>query len=112
MDSTRQKKIARLLQKELSEIFQRESRVFFGNAFITVTMLRISPDLSVAKVYVSLFAVKDPKELLTKIKEASKDIRKHLGIRIKNQLRIIPQLEFFIDDSLDYAEKIDQLLKK
>ena len=112
MDTTRQKKISRLLQKELSDIFQREGRTYFGNAFITITMLRVSPDLSVAKVYVSLFAVKDPQELLKKIKEFTKELRKHLGDRIKHQVRIIPHLEFFIDDSLDYAEQIDKLLKK
>lgn len=112
MDTTRQNKIARLIQKELSEIFQQESRNLFGGAFITVTMLRVSADLSVAKVYVSLFAVKDTKALLAKIKETTKEIRNLLGIRIKNQVRIIPKLEFFIDDSLDYADKIDELLKK
>src|SRR4051812_21846391 len=101
MDSTRQNKISRLIQKELSEIFQRESRNLFDGAFITVTMLRVSPDLSVAKVYVSLFASKDPKALLKKIKESTKEVRKLLGLRIKNQVRIIPLLEFFIDDSLD-----------
>ena len=112
MDGVRQQKISRLLQKELSEVFQRESRMLFGPVFITVTMVRVSPDLSIAKVYLSLFPVKDKHELFIAIKEASKDIRRHLGSRIKNQVRIIPHLEFFVDDSLDYAEKIDMLLKK
>ena len=112
MDTTRQNKVSRLLQKELAEIFQRESRNLFGGAFITVTQVRVSPDLSSAKVYVSLFLVKDTGALLKQIKEMYSEIRKQLGIRIKKQLRIVPALDFFIDDSMDYAEKIDRLLKK
>lgn len=112
MESTRLNKVARLLQKELGEIFQRESRNLFGSAFITVTSVRVSPDLSVAKIYLSLFAVKDKVETLKSIKTVTKEIRKLLGDRIKNQVRVIPNLEFFIDDSLDYAMRIDDLLKK
>ena len=112
MDTTRQNKVSRLLQKELADIFQRESRNLFDGAFITVTQVRVSPDLSSAKIYVSLFLVKDTGVLLKKIKETYPEIRKLLGIRIKKQLRIVPALDFFIDDSMDYAEKIDRLLKK
>lgn len=112
MDSTRQLKVSRLIQKELGEIFQRETRVFFGNALITVTQVRVSPDLSVAKVYVSLFNVPDTKELLKLIQSHTKEIRMKLSERIKKQVRIIPNLVFFQDDSLDYAMRIDELLKK
>lgn len=112
MSSTRQNKVARLLQKELAEIFQREARGMFGGAFITVTGVKVSPDLGVAKVYLSFMAVKDKEALLAKIREQGKEIRKHLGLRIKHQLRIVPELIFYIDDSLDYAERIDELLKK
>ena len=112
MDSTRQNKVSRLLQKELGEIFQRESRNLFGGAFITVTLVRVSPDMGVAKVYLSLFAVKDKTEMMDKIKAEKKEVRKLLALRIKKQVRIIPELDFILDDSLDYAEKIDQLLKK
>jgi ribosome-binding factor A len=112
METTRQKKVARLLQKELGEIFQRESRTMFKGAFITVTMVRISPDLSFAKVYLSMFAVKDKKELLDDIKGKNKEIKVKLAEKIRNQLRIVPALDFLIDDSLDYAEKIENLLKK
>ena len=112
MDTTRQNKVSRLIQKELGEIFQRETKVFFGSALITVTQVRISPDLSVAKVYVSLFNVKDNAKLLEDIKKHTKEIRGKLGERIKKQVRIIPNLVFFHDDSLDYAMKIDELLKK
>jgi ribosome-binding factor A len=112
MDSTRQLKVSRLIQKELGEIFQQETRLLFGNALITVTQVRISPDLSVAKVYVSLFNVPDNKTLLKLIQEHTKEIRSKLSARIKKQVRIIPNLVFFHDDSLDYAMRIDELLKK
>ena len=112
MDSTRQLKVSRLIQKELGDIFQRETRILFGKALITVTQVRVSPDLSVAKVYVSLFNVPDTKILLKLIQEHTKDIRTKLSDRIKKQVRIIPNLVFYLDDSLDYAMRIDELLKK
>ncbi|HEX8516654.1 MAG TPA: 30S ribosome-binding factor RbfA [Bacteroidia bacterium] len=112
MDSQRQLKVSRLIQKELGEIFQRETRNLFGNALITVTQVRVSPDLGVAKVYVSLFNVPDTKALLESIKVHTKDIRTKLSDRIKKQVRIIPNLAFYQDDSLDYAMRIDELLKK
>lgn len=112
MDSQRQLKVSRLLQKELGEIFQRETRLLFGNALITVTQVRVSPDLGIAKVYVSLFNVPDTKILLKQIQENTKEIRTKLSNRVKKQVRIIPNLVFFLDDSLDYAMKIDELLKK
>lgn len=112
MDSQRQLKVSRLIQKELGEIFQRETRMLFGNALITVTQVRVSPDLGVAKVYVSLFNVPDNKALLASIKEHTKEIRSKLSDRIKKQVRVIPNLAFFHDDSLDYAMRIDELLKK
>ena len=112
METTRQKKVARLIQKELGEIFQRESKTMFGGAFITVTGVRMSPDLSVAKAYLSLFAVKDRNALMVDIKKQTKEIRTKMSEKIKKQVRIIPNLDFHIDDSLDYAEKIENLLKK
>jgi len=112
MDSQRQLKVSRLLQKELGEIFQRETRILFGNALITVTQVRVSPDLSIAKVYVSLFNVPDTTVLLKLIQVNTKEIRIKLSNRVKKQVRIIPNLVFFLDDSLDYAMKIDELLKK
>ncbi len=112
MDSTRQLKVARLIQKELGEIFQRETKLLFGKALITVTKVRISPDLGVARVYVSLFNVEDTDELLKSIQENTKEIRLKLSARVKKQLRIIPNLVFFKDDSLDYAMNIENLLNK
>ncbi|HRG38611.1 MAG TPA: 30S ribosome-binding factor RbfA [Bacteroidia bacterium] len=112
MDSTRQLKVSRLVQKELGEIFQIETRLLFGNALITVTQVRISPDLGVARIYVSLFNVPDKQALLKSIQEHTKDIRMKLSTRIKKQVRIIPNLVFFLDDSVDYAMRIEELLKK
>ena len=112
MDTKRQLKVSRLIQKELGEIFQKETRTIFGNALITVTQVRVSADLSVAKVYVSLFNVPDTKVLLKLIQEHTKEIRMKLSDRIRKQVRIIPNLVFFLDDSLDYAMRIDELLKK
>ncbi len=112
MDSTRQLKVARLVQKEIADILLREGKNYFGSALITVTAVRISPDLSFAKIYLSLFGTKDRDALLTLIKEHRSEIRKNLGQRIKKQVRIIPELNFYIDDTMDYAERINELLKK
>lgn len=111
-ESTRQKKVAKLLQKELADIFLREAKNLFGNVFITVTIVRVSPDLSFAKIYLSLFQIKDVNILMEKLNTEKWKIRKWLAERIKKQLRIVPEIAFFVDDSLDYLEKIDRLLKK
>lgn len=111
METTRQNKINRLLVKDLTEIFEREFRATFKGYMVTFTKVKITPDLSIARVYVSIFTMGDKDEALKMLKEKKNEIRFHLGTRVKNQLRIVPSLEFFIDDSLDYIEKIDQLLK-
>lgn len=112
MPTQRQEKIGRLLQKDLGDIFQKESRTLFGGAFITVTVVRVTSDLGLAKVYLSLFPPNNREEVLQTVKEHTKHIRKELGNRIRNQVRIIPALAFYIDDTLDYAENIDRLLKE
>ncbi len=111
MENTRQQKIARLLQKELSEIFLNYARTMHGT-LISVTNVRVSPDLSVARAYLSIFPSEKSAEVLQSIEEGVKTIRFELGNRVKHQLRIIPELSFFIDDTLDYLENIDNLLKK
>ena len=111
MQETRQNKIARMLQKELSLIFQQQTRAMHG-VMISVTRTKISPDLSICTAYLSVFPSEKGKEILANINANSKQIRYELGTRIKNQMRIIPELRFFIDDSLDYIEHIDELLKK
>ncbi|MBR3979815.1 MAG: 30S ribosome-binding factor RbfA [Bacteroidales bacterium] len=111
MDSTRQNKVARLLQKELGEIFQRESMNLFRGALISVTVVRVAPDLSFAKVFVSIFAPsKDEQELFKSIQDNTKKIRQLLAQKVAKQLRIIPELAFHIDDSIAYEENITRLL--
>ncbi len=111
MDSTRQNKFSKLILKEMADLFSREGKNYYGNAFVTVTGVKVSPDLSQAKIYLSLFKEKEPKKLLESIRLHTREIRGQLGNRIRNQVRIVPDLLFFIDDSLDYAEKIDNLMK-
>ena len=110
--STRQLKVSRQLQKDLSEIFREKGTGAFNGAMITVTSVRISPDLSVARVYISIFPSAKIKEVFEIVEASGKTIRGELGKRVSKQLRIVPQLVFIIDDSLDYVEKIDELLKK
>jgi ribosome-binding factor A len=112
MESLRQQKVNKLLAKELAEIFRSEARNMFGGGFITVTGVRVSPDLSAAKVYVSIMGNKDKKVIFNLIENQNHAIRKKLGAIVGKQLRIVPELSFFIDDSLDYAMKIEELLKK
>ena len=111
MQETRQNRIARLLQKELAEIFQRQTRAMQG-VLVSVTKVKISPDLSICTAYLSIFPSEKADELLENIRKNEKSVRYELGQHVRNQLRIIPELRFFIDDSLDYMEHIDQLLKK
>ena len=111
MSSTRQNKIERLLQKDLGDIFQKGTNTLFKGKMITVTTVRVSPDLSSARVYLSLFPVKDKKEFIDYINSVEGQIRFDLGKRIRHQLRKVPGLKFFVDDSLDYIENIDNLLK-
>lgn len=112
MESLRQQKVNKLLAKELAEIFRAEARSLFGGGFITVTGVRVSPDLSSAKVYVSIMGNKDRKAIFKLIEDQTNVIRRKLGAIIGKQLRIVPELMFYIDDSLDYAMKIEELLKK
>lgn len=111
MESMRQQKISRMIQKELGNTLLREGRGLFGGAMITVTKVTVTKDLSVAKIYLSLFGSRDKMALMALIKHHTRDLRFHLGQGLHNQLRIIPELQFFEDDSLDYIENIDNLLK-
>lgn len=111
MDGTRLSKIERLLQKELGDIFQKQTQAMRG-VLISVSVVRVSPDLSVARAYLSIFPSERSKELMEAIKANTKAIRYDLGQRVRTQLRKIPELAFFVDDSLDYIENIDHLLQK
>lgn len=110
METTRQNKIARLLQKELSDIFLLQTKAAKG-VLVSVSVVRISPDLSYARAYLSIFPSDKAQEILQNINLHAKTIRFELGTRVRHQLRIIPELRFFLDDSLDYLEHIDKLLK-
>ena len=109
METTRQNKIARLIQKELSEIFMLQTKIMKG-VLVTVSVCRISPDMSICRVYLSVFPSARAEEIIKNINENAKAIRFELGTRVRHQLRIIPELKFFLDDSLDYIENIDHLL--
>lgn len=125
MQSTRQNKISRLIQQDLGDIFLREMKPVLGNSLITVTGVRVTPDLSIARVHVSIMPIGtipspdggEPQPatkqgIVDAILTHSSDFRRRLGLREGKQLRIIPQLDFYHDDSLDYMEKIETLLRQ
>ena len=111
MDSLRQNKVNSLLQKEMAGIMQTEGRRLLPGGLITVTGVRVSPDLGIARVYVSLFPVKDKTRALERVREDAHRMRGMLGRRIGKQVRVVPELIFYLDDSLDKQEEIDRLLK-
>lgn len=111
MESTRQKKVSRLIQKELAGFFLRKGSEVAHGKMISVTRVRISPDLALAKIYISIFPSSDQENVLHTIKEHSPRIRYDLGQKVRSQLRVVPEIDFYIDDSLDYIENIDKLLK-
>jgi ribosome-binding factor A len=112
MDSTRQLKYARLIQKEIGTLFQRNGTGYYGKAFVTVTGAKVSPDLGIASIYLSVYGVKDAQAVIDQIYTHQKEIRRELGNKIRHQARIIPDLRFFLDETLDYAEKINKLLEE
>ena len=125
LETTRQNKISRLIQQDLSDIFLREMKPVLGNSLITVTGVRVSPDLSIARVHVSIMPIGEipatdhaaaqpatKQGIIDAILTHSSDIRRRLGLREGKQLRIIPQIDYYLDDSLDYIENIENLLKK
>ncbi len=111
MESQRQYKVARLLQKEMGDIFEVDMRRLFPGSMITITKVNVTKDLSLARFNLSIFAVKDKKPAMEEIRSHIPEFRYKLGNRIAKQVRIIPQIEFYEDDSLDYIENIEKLLK-
>jgi ribosome-binding factor A len=111
MSSTRQLKYSKLIQKELSDIFQRDKRGILDNAFITLADVKVSADLSVAKIYISMMLAKDKQGILDKINSRKKEIRHALGEKIGKQVRIIPELIFYIDEVEENAQRMDELIK-
>lgn len=110
--STRQLKVAREIQKYLAEIIRAKGMAAFGGAMVTVSEVRISPDLSVAKVYVSVFPSEKQTDVMFSLQDQTRVLRGELGRKIGKQVRIVPELVFYLDTSIDYAEHIDELLKK
>jgi ribosome-binding factor A len=111
MEGTRLHKIERLLQRELSELFRRQTALLRGT-LVTVSAVRVSPDLGTAKIYLSIFPSEKSSELIESIEKNKKTLRYDLAQTVRLQLRRIPELTFYLDDSLDYADNIDKLLKK
>lgn len=110
MSSTRQLKYAGLIQKDLSDIFQRDARHWIGNTFVTITEVKVSPDLSFAKVYLSLMMVADKNAFVEKMMDNKSEIRKALGQKIGKQVRIVPELLFVLDNTQETAQKMENLL--
>ncbi|MEF9985641.1 MAG: 30S ribosome-binding factor RbfA [Bacteroidales bacterium] len=111
-ESTRQQKVAKQLQKDLAEIIRSKGMAMFNGAMITVSEVRVSPDLSFAKVFISIFPSEKAQDALKIIQGSVKQIRGELGRVVAKQLRIVPEIAFFLDTTLDYVEHIDELLKK
>ncbi len=112
IEGKRQKQVATVINQELNDIFLRMGLNIIDGGMISISSVKITPDLFEARIYLSFFQVKDNEAALAKIKERYKEIRKELGIRVRHQLRSIPELTFYIDDTLDYVFKMEELLKK
>src|SRR5580700_904216 len=111
-EGKRQKQVAALIQKELNDIFQRLDLTMIDGGMISISSVKISPDLLQAKIYISFFQVKDAQDSMKHIEEKSWEIKRQLALRVKQQLRRIPVLQFFVDDTLDYVFKMEEILKK
>ncbi|WP_293302694.1 30S ribosome-binding factor RbfA [Pedobacter sp. UBA4863] len=112
MESNRQKKFAGLLQEELASIFQREGAAYLPNTLVTITKVRVSPDLAVAKVYLSFLNTNNTSLSVATVNSHAGEIRYKLGARIRHQARVIPTLTFFVDDTNEYVERMDQIFDK
>ena len=111
METTRQQKIAKQIQKDVAEIFQKEGAAVVRWALVTVTAVRVSPDFGYAKIYVSVFPFERSAGMMKTLEQQNWFIRRALGQRIRNQLKNVPEIQFFLDDSLEYIEHIEQALK-
>lgn len=111
-ESKRQKQVGKLILEELSSVFQKEGFNIIEGGMISISKVMVTPDLLEARIYLSFFQIKDPEKMLHDIKERGWELRKLLGQKVKNQLRRVPDLTFFIDDTLDYVFKMEELFKK
>ena len=112
MESKRQQKFAGVIQEDLAAIFQREGMNYLPNTMVTITKVRVTPDLAIARIFLSFFNMTNTALALQTIKSHASEIRYKLGGRIKDQVRVIPQLEFFIDDTSEYVERMDKIFDK
>jgi len=112
MESKRQQKFAGVIQEDLAAILQRESNSYLPNTMVTITKVRVTPDLAIARVFLSFFSNNNNQLALQTIKQHASEIRYKLGSRIKDQVRVIPQLEFFIDDTSEYVDRMDKIFDK
>ncbi|MBQ8810083.1 MAG: 30S ribosome-binding factor RbfA [Bacteroidales bacterium] len=112
MESTRQLKVAKEIQKVMAEVIRSKGMAAFGGALVSVSGVKISPDLSVAKIYVSVFPSDKAEAVMGVLEENARALRGELGSKVAKQLRIVPEISFFLDSSLDYVEHIEELLKK
>ncbi|HEX5553892.1 MAG TPA: 30S ribosome-binding factor RbfA [Chitinophagaceae bacterium] len=111
-EGKRQKQVAELLRRELSDIFQRIGLNIVDGGMISITSVRITPDLLEARVYLSIFKIEDPEKMMEKIRERAWEIKKELAARVGKQLRRMPELSYFLDDTMDYVFKMEDLFKK
>lgn len=111
MESTRQKKVSRLIMRDLAVYFQQNGDLYAKGSMLTVTVVRVSPDLGSARVYLSVFGSHEPEDAVKNVNDRSWEVRKALAAKVRHQLRVVPELHFYVDDSMDEAEKIDDLLK-
>ncbi|WP_294598088.1 30S ribosome-binding factor RbfA [uncultured Rikenella sp.] len=111
-ETTRQQKVGRQIQKDLSDIFLKEARSLVQGTIVTVSKVRVSPDLGFAKIYLSVFPFDKSDAILATLQEHAGTLRFELGKRVKNQLRIVPEIAFAIDDSLEYVERIEKLIQE
>lgn len=112
MESKRQQKFARVIQKDLGELFQRDGNTFLPNAMITVTKVRATPDLGIVRVYLSFFNTPNTEMAINTIRSHTSEIRYNLGKRIKDNVRGVPQLEFFVDDTNEYVDRMDKIFTR
>ena len=112
LEGKRQKQVAAVLEKELNDIFQKLGLSMINGGMVSIASVKITPDLFDARVYLSFFKVKDPVDALKEIEEKAWEIKKELTARVRHQLRSMPQLKFYIDDTLDYVDKMESLFKE
>ena len=112
IESTRQLKVAKEIQKVMAEVIRSKGMAAFGGALVSVSGVKVSPDLSIAKIYVSVFPSEKAEAVMAVLDENARALRGELGAKVGKQLRIVPEIVFYLDSSLDYVEHIEELLKK